>query len=92
MMRGFATFRGKHHIIANEMSNIIFAKQMHHIAIGDASLQILTRFLSLFTILNIIMHSRAFFCRAIVLTIHDKILLIQVSLQLALHQRKIQQV
>ena len=36
MMCGFATF-GKHRIIANEMSNIIFAKQMHHIAAGDAS-------------------------------------------------------
>ena len=33
---------GKYRIIANEMSNIIFAKQMHHIDIGDASLQILT--------------------------------------------------
>jgi hypothetical protein len=28
---------GKHRIIASETSNIIFAKQMHHIAIGDAS-------------------------------------------------------
>jgi len=37
MMCGFATFFGKHRIIANEMSNIIFAKQMHHIAVGDAS-------------------------------------------------------
>ena len=36
----FATFFGKHHIIANEMSNIIFAKQMHHIAVGDASLHL----------------------------------------------------
>ena len=38
MMCSFATF-GKHRIIASEMSNIIFAKQMHHIAIGDASLK-----------------------------------------------------
>jgi hypothetical protein len=37
MMCGFATFYGKHHIIATEGSNIIFAKQMHHIAAGDAS-------------------------------------------------------
>jgi len=37
MMRGFATFYGKHRIIASETSNIIFAKQMHHIAEGDAS-------------------------------------------------------
>ena len=37
MMRGFATFYGKHRIIASETSNIIFAKQMHHIAVGDAS-------------------------------------------------------
>ena len=28
---------GKHRIIATEGSNIIFAKQMHHIAVGDAS-------------------------------------------------------
>jgi hypothetical protein len=28
---------GKHRIIASETSNIIFAKQMHHIAVGDAS-------------------------------------------------------
>jgi len=27
---------GKHLIIANKMSNIIFAKQIHHIAKGDA--------------------------------------------------------
>jgi len=33
-------FIGKHRIIANEMSNIIFAKQMHHIAKGDASLNL----------------------------------------------------
>jgi hypothetical protein len=39
MMCGFATFYGKHHIIATEGSNIIFAKQMHHIAAGDASLK-----------------------------------------------------
>ena len=32
MMRGFATFWGKHRIIASETSNIIFAKLMHHIA------------------------------------------------------------
>jgi hypothetical protein len=37
-MRGFATFYGKHRIIASGMSNIIFAKQIHHIAVGDASL------------------------------------------------------
>ena len=37
MMRGFATFGGKHRIIATKGSNIIFAKQMHHIAAGDAS-------------------------------------------------------
>ena len=37
MMCGFATFWGKHRIIASETSNIIFAKQMHHIAAGDAS-------------------------------------------------------
>jgi len=37
MMRGFATFYGKHRIIATNGSNIIFAKQMHHIAAGDAS-------------------------------------------------------
>ena len=30
----------KHRIIANEMSNIIFARQMHNIAIGHASLKI----------------------------------------------------
>ena len=30
---------GKHRIIATSGSNIIFAKQMHHIAIGDASLK-----------------------------------------------------
>ena len=29
--------KGKHRIIASETSNIIFAKQMHHIAAGDAS-------------------------------------------------------
>ena len=39
MMRGFATFWGKHRIIASETSNIIFAKQMHHIAAGDASFE-----------------------------------------------------
>ena len=38
MMRGFATFYGKHRIIASGMSNIMFAKQIHHIAVGDASL------------------------------------------------------
>ena len=37
MMRGFATFYGKHRIIASKTSNIIFAEQMHHIACGDAS-------------------------------------------------------
>ena len=37
MMCGFATFYGKHRIIATNGSNIIFAKQMHHIAVGDAS-------------------------------------------------------
>ena len=42
MMTASPDILGKHRIIANEMSNIIFAKQMHHIAIGDASLQILT--------------------------------------------------
>ena len=31
---------GKHHIIATKGSNIIFAKQMHHIAAGDASFDI----------------------------------------------------
>jgi hypothetical protein len=40
MMCGFATFWGKHRIIATNGSNIIFAKQMHHIAAGDASLRI----------------------------------------------------
>ena len=40
MMYGFATFYGKHHIIATDGSNIIFTKQMHHIAVGDASLKI----------------------------------------------------
>jgi len=30
---------GKHRIIATNGSNIIFAKQMHHIAAGDASLR-----------------------------------------------------
>jgi hypothetical protein len=44
MMRGFATFYGKHRIIATEGSNIIFAKQMHHIAAGDASFDKLTTF------------------------------------------------
>jgi len=39
MMRGFATFYGKHRIIATNGSNIIFAKQMHHVAAGDASLK-----------------------------------------------------
>jgi len=39
MMCGFATFWGKYRIIASETSNIIFAKQMHHIAVGDASLK-----------------------------------------------------
>ena len=33
---------GKHRIIATSGSNIIFAKQMHHIAIGDASFDIHT--------------------------------------------------
>ena len=42
MMSASPNILGKYRIIANEMSNIIFAKQMHHIAIGDASLQILT--------------------------------------------------
>ena len=32
-------FCGKHRIIATNGSNIIFAKQMHHIAAGDASLK-----------------------------------------------------
>ncbi|MBR4099865.1 MAG: hypothetical protein IKK55_02630 [Clostridia bacterium] len=40
MMRGFATFFGKHRIIASETSNIIFAKQMHHFTVGDASLHL----------------------------------------------------
>ena len=39
MMCGFATFWGKHRIIATNGSNIIFAKQMHHIAEGDASFE-----------------------------------------------------
>ena len=39
MMRGFATFHGKHRIIATNGGNIIFAKQMHHIAAGDASFE-----------------------------------------------------
>ena len=39
MMCGFATFYGKHRIIATNGSNIIFAKQMHHVAAGDASLK-----------------------------------------------------
>ena len=30
---------GKHRIIATNGSNIIFAKQMHHVAVGDASLK-----------------------------------------------------
>jgi hypothetical protein len=30
-------FYGKHRIIANGVSNIMFAKQMHHIANGDVS-------------------------------------------------------
>ena len=34
--------KGKHRIIASETSNIIFAKQMHHIAAGDASFDKLT--------------------------------------------------
>ena len=29
-------FLGKHYIIANEMSSIIFAKQIHHITESDA--------------------------------------------------------
>ena len=33
-------FIGKHRIIARATSNIIFAKQMHHIAKGDASLHL----------------------------------------------------
>ena len=33
-------FLCKHRIIVNEMSSIIFAKQMHHIAVGDASLKL----------------------------------------------------
>jgi hypothetical protein len=37
MMCGFATFYGKHRITASETSYIIFAKQIHHIAAGDAS-------------------------------------------------------
>ena len=39
MMTLRSCFIGKHRIIANEMSNIIFAKQMHHIAAGDASFE-----------------------------------------------------
>ena len=35
---------GKHRIIASETSNIIFAKQIHHIAVGDASFDKLTTF------------------------------------------------
>ena len=38
MMRGFATFWGKHRIIATNGRNIIFAKQMHHIAVGGGIL------------------------------------------------------
>jgi len=39
MMYGFATFYSKHHIIANEMNNIIFAEQMHHFGFSaDTSL------------------------------------------------------
>ena len=30
---------GKHHIIARKTSNIMFAKQMHHVAAGDISLK-----------------------------------------------------
>ena len=37
MMCGVAAFYGKHCIIATKGSNIMFAKQMHHIAKGDAS-------------------------------------------------------
>ena len=38
MMRGFATFYGKHRIIAKQSGTTSFrAKQMHHIAEGDAS-------------------------------------------------------
>ena len=41
MMRGFATFYGKHRIIASETSNIIFERsKKHHIAVGDASFDI----------------------------------------------------
>ena len=34
--------KGKHRIIATAGRNIIFAKQMHHIAAGDTSFDILT--------------------------------------------------
>jgi hypothetical protein len=50
MMCGFATFYGKHRIIATNGGNIIFAKQMHHIAIGDASLRYTRLRLDLFAI------------------------------------------
>jgi hypothetical protein len=40
---------GKHRIIATNGSNIIFAKQMHHIAAGDASLRYTRLRLDLFT-------------------------------------------
>ena len=39
MMSASPNVIGKHRIIANEMGNIIFAKQMHHIAFGDASFE-----------------------------------------------------
>jgi len=39
MMCGFATFYGKHRIIATNGSNIIFATQTHHVAAGDTSLK-----------------------------------------------------
>ena len=39
MMSASPNVFGKHCIIANKMSNIIFAEQMHHIACGDASLK-----------------------------------------------------
>ena len=39
MMSASPDVIGKHRIIASKTSNIIFAKQMHHIATGDASLK-----------------------------------------------------
>ena len=38
----YANCFGKRRIIANKMSNIVFAKQMHHIDVGDASSPLLS--------------------------------------------------